>query len=55
MVKKEMKKYRVVCRSDGSEITLRTRAQDQYEAFERIVMFLQQKEFDYQVILVEFY
>jgi hypothetical protein len=54
MVDKETKMYRVVCRDDAGEIAFRTKAQDQYDAFERIGIFLRKKEFDYQIVLVEF-
>lgn len=54
MIKKEMNLYRVVCKDDDGEITLHTKAQDQYEAFERIIMFLREKQFDYRIVLVEF-
>ena len=54
MVEKETKIYRVVCRDDAGEITFRTKAQDQYDASERIGIFLRKKEFDYQIVLVEF-
>lgn len=54
MVEKETKVYRVVCRDDAGEITFRTKAEDQYDAFERIGIFLRRKQFDYQIVLVEF-
>lgn len=50
-----MKMYRIVCKGDDGEITLRTKGKDQYDAFERTVMFLREKKFDYQVVLVESY
>ena len=55
MVETAIKMYRVTCRDDDGEIRLRIRAKDQYEAFEQMVMFLREKEFDYQVVLAEFY
>jgi hypothetical protein len=54
MFEKETKIFRVTCRDDAGEITLRTGAKDQYDAFERVSMFLRKKEFDYQIVLVEF-
>jgi hypothetical protein len=53
MVDKQTRLYRVTCRDDDEEITLRTRARDQYDAYERIGIFLRKKEFDYQIVLVE--
>jgi fatty acid-binding protein DegV len=53
MIGKAMNKYRVVCQGEDGEIVLRAKAQDQYAAFERIVMFLRERQFDYRVVLVE--
>lgn len=56
MVEKKTGMYCVTCRDDDAgEIRLRTRAEDQYDAFERIGIFLRKKEFDYQIVLVEFH
>ena len=53
MSKRGLTKYRVVCQSVDERITLRTKARDEYKAFEQIIMFLRAKGFDYQVVLVE--
>lgn len=50
---RKLPKFRVVCQDDDGKITLRAKAEDQYEAFEQIIMFLRAKGFDYQVVLVE--
>jgi len=55
MVEKKPGMYRVTCRDEAGEITLRTRASDQYDAFERVGIFLRKREFDYRIVLVEFH
>ncbi|HZG51788.1 MAG TPA: hypothetical protein VEZ40_06600 [Pyrinomonadaceae bacterium] len=50
---RKLPRFRIVCQGDGGKITLRTKGADKYEAFERIIMFLREKEFDYEVVLVE--
>ncbi|HEX8634197.1 MAG TPA: hypothetical protein VF703_08615 [Pyrinomonadaceae bacterium] len=50
---RKLPRFRIVCQGDGGEITLRTKGADKYEAFERIIMFLRDKGFDYEVVLVE--
>ena len=52
--KRELTKFRVVCQGDGDEqITLRARAEDKYEAFERVTVFLRSKGFAYRVVLIQ--
>jgi hypothetical protein len=51
--KRELTKYRVVCEGEGYTISLRTRAEDEYEAFEQVIVFLRSKGFDHRVVLVE--
>ncbi|MCA1635117.1 MAG: hypothetical protein LC802_15855 [Acidobacteria bacterium] len=46
-------KFRVVCEGDDGKITLRAKAEDKYEAFKQIIMFLREKRFGYQAVLVE--
>ena len=53
MSKRQLTKFRVVCEGDGSTISLRAKARDEYEAFEQVVVFLRSKGFDYRVVLVE--
>lgn len=50
---RKLPKFRIVCQGDDGKITLRSKAEDKYEAFERIIMFLREKEFDYEIVLVE--
>ena len=52
MRERGLTKYRVVCQGVDEKITLRAKAEDEYEAFEQIV-FLRSRGFDYQIVLVE--
>jgi biopolymer transport protein ExbD len=49
----QLTKFRVVCRNDEDQFTLRAKAKDKYEAFEQIIVLLRSKGFDYQVVLIE--
>lgn len=53
MCKRGLTKYRVVCQGVDEKITLRTKAKDEYEAFEQVVVFLRSKGFDYRIAFVE--
>ena len=49
----KLPKFHVVCQGDDGKITLRAKGKDKYEAFEQIIMFLREKGFDYEIVLVE--
>jgi len=50
MNKRGLKKHRVVCQGGDEKITLRAKAEDEYEAFEQIVVFLRSRGFDYRIV-----
>ena len=50
---RRLPRFRVVCHGGEGEITLRAKAEDKYEAFEQIIMFLRKKGFDYEIVRVE--
>ena len=51
--RERLTKFRVVCHGDEEKITLRAKAEDKYEAFEQVTIFLRSTGFDYRVVLIE--
>ena len=50
MRERGLTKYRVVCQGVDERITLRAKAEDEYDAFEQIVVFLRSRGFDYRIV-----
>ena len=53
MNKRGLEKHRVVCQGGDEKITLRAKAEGEYEAFGQAVIFLRSGGFGYRFVLVE--